>query len=294
MGEDERRSVARGAVDRRDVLIKGATAGAVAWTAPVVVSLASPAAAASAGPPPPPPPPPCTTFAGFTTLASLTRTSSVFDGVQFIDTSATLPMISGTDLRLIDGTNDTVAAAWLTARQNVGGGFTSSFDFRMTGDGDGLAFVVQDDSVTAVGLGGGFLGYGGGIPRSLAVECDITFNPGWDPNDNHIAVHSAGTATNVADGSSPSLTVNQTASSLASDLNDGSVHTLTVVYDALAAPHHMTVSLDSTTVLSFDVDLAAELNLAPDGTAWVGFTAGTGSLAAALDIVSWSFCPVAA
>ena len=64
--------------------------------------------------------------------------------------------------------------------------------------------------------------------------------------------------------------------------------------DALAAPHHMTVSLDSTTVLSFDVDLAAELNLAPDGTAWVGFTAGTGSLAAALDIVSWSFCPVAA
>jgi len=293
MGEDERRSSARGTVDRRDVLIKGATAGAVAWTAPVVVSLASPAAAASAGPPPPPPPPPCTTFAGFTDLTAFTRTSSVFDGVQFIDTSATLPKVNGSALELIDNTNDTVAAAWLTARQNVGGGFTSTFDIRMTGSGDGLAFVVQDSSVTAVGLGGGFLGYGAGIPRSLAVECDITFNPGWDPNDNHIAVHSAGPAPNTADGSSGALTVNQTASSLASDLNDGAVHTVSVVYDALASPHHMTVSLDGAMVLSFDVDLAAELGLAPDGTAWVGFTAGTGSFAAFIDIVSWSFCPVA-
>ncbi|CAK4718972.1 unnamed protein product [Aphanomyces euteiches] len=58
--------------------------------------------------------------------------------------------------------------------------------------GDGFAFVVQNVGQEAIGEGGFHLGYGG-IPNSLSVEFDTTYNPEMlDLYENHISVHTRG------------------------------------------------------------------------------------------------------
>ncbi len=114
------------------------------------------------------------------------------------------------------------ASMWFAVPQFVDQGFNAWFQFRITPisgsptTGDGFAFVIQNSqgggSVsiptgstppsnlvcteagsgwTAVGGGGGCLGYGG-IDNSLALEFD-TYQDNWDPNGNHIALQSCGT-----------------------------------------------------------------------------------------------------
>src|ERR1700728_1690905 len=112
---------------------------------------------------------------------------------------------------------------WFSVPQVVANGFTSWFAFKFTPNSgsyataDGLAFVVQNSQgldtsspgpltclasgsgATAVGDGGGCMGYGG-IDNSLALEFDTYNNgSGIDPddlggssNDNHIALQDCG------------------------------------------------------------------------------------------------------
>ena len=114
------------------------------------------------------------------------------------------------------------ASMWFSVPQVVANGFTTWFAFKITPNGsslntaDGVAFVIQNaqglqtvyDPVancaasggagpTALGAGGGCIGYGG-IDNSLALELD-TYANGWDPsdngssyNDNHIALQNCG------------------------------------------------------------------------------------------------------
>ena len=112
--------------------------------------------------------------------------------------------------------------------------------------GDGLAFVIQNSSGngsvtipgpnpenlptppsitcaesgsgwTAVGGGGGCMGYGG-IDNSVALEFD-TYNDNWDPtdipgsaNDNHIALQSCGTSGQYSSSGPPNSPVHYTSS----------------------------------------------------------------------------------
>ena len=53
---------------------------------------------------------------------------------------------------------------------------------------DGLSFIIQDNSLVALGSAGHGLGYDG-IPNSLVVEFDTFFNfELMDPYENHISV----------------------------------------------------------------------------------------------------------
>ena len=82
--------------------------------------------------------------------------------------------------------------------QPVAAGFTTNFQFQITeiepGDigADGFAFLIQNDSVTALAAGGEDIGYGNfyltGIRNSVAIEFDMHENDSQnDPNSNHIS-----------------------------------------------------------------------------------------------------------
>jgi hypothetical protein len=163
----------------------------------------------------------------------------------------------------------------------------------MSGGADGLAFVIQNSAVNAVGGSAWNLGYGG-IPNALAVEFDTWQNDAGnfgsttgDPNDNHVSVQLG--------GSDPQRSLGYASPSF--HLNDNAVHTATIDYvpGMAGSPGTLRVFLDGATapLLSVSVDLSTALSLAAGGKAWVGFTAGTGGkLNQTQDILNWQFAPL--
>lgn len=176
---------------------------------------------------------------------------------------------------------------WRDAREPIAAGFSTTFtiDFvAATGGADGMAFVIQNASATAIGDHAGALGYGGflsspqnGIPSSVAIEFDDFLNNNMaDPSANHISIHTEG-----ANPNSPHE--NSSIASVATAPLAG-VHTFTVDYDGTT----LSVTMDgaATPNLSVVVDLPSLLG---DTSAWVGFTASTGGLFEEHRLWSWSF-----
>jgi hypothetical protein len=95
-------------------------------------------------------------------------------------------------LRLTPDLGLQAGSAWFATQQDVGAGFSTSFQFQLTASGgiaDGIWFVIQNDSLADVNLFNG-------TPNSIAVEFD-TFQNIWDPNGNHVAFQSCGTDPNT-------------------------------------------------------------------------------------------------
>ena len=147
-----------------------------------------------------------------------TALASEFDYSNFQSTTGLTifggASVTGNVLRLTSSTPGPPGFAWTSALHRVDSGFTTTFDFKISdpisGGADGFAFVVQRTSIFAQGWGGGGIGYHS-IPNSLAVEFDTWQNVpsdgfGGDPNDNHVSIHTAGTAPNSADEAHPSAT----------------------------------------------------------------------------------------
>ncbi|MEO8658238.1 MAG: hypothetical protein ABI693_07195 [Bryobacteraceae bacterium] len=179
------------------------------------------------------------------------------------------------------------SSTWYSQPQAVTNAFTTTFQFRATPTStpaaDGFAFVIQKASVNAIGASGlgGYLGYEG-IAGSLAVEFDTYLNSDFaDPNANHVAIQSGGTGANTSTHGPATLAMN---SSLPFTIADSAVHTAVIVY----ASGVLTVTVDGTTLVTANVNIANLLGLSPGGTAWVGFTAATGSNSENSDILSWS------
>jgi hypothetical protein len=236
-------------------------------------------------------------------LISGTRHASAQNSPNFPDFSSTTGLNLVGDatqfnsvLRLTSAQLGQVGAAWYINKQEVGGGFVTVFNFQVTAPGgqldadgnpggDGFAFVTQNSNVSALGFAGGAQGYGG-IPNSLAIEFD-TWNSSAlpfginDPNGNHVSVHTRGILPN-SDAEAFSLG----STTVIPDMSDGSVHTVMIAYE----PGTLQIFVDdlSTAVLTIALNLADVLNL-DDGTAFVGFTAGTGGAYENHDILSWLF-----
>lgn len=192
-------------------------------------------------------------------------------------------------------------AAWYTTQVSVVSGWETVFEFQITGldestGADGLAFVIQNEKVSALGGAGGYIGYGSngppfspGIYNSLAVEFDTWVNGSslGDPDDNHISVQTRGTAENSPDHTH---SLGATPEAALPYFSDGAVHTVKITY----VPGTLTIFVDdlslSNSVLVSSVDLGSTLDL-PYGEAWVGFTAATGTSWENHDILSWSFVP---
>jgi hypothetical protein len=74
--------------------------------------------------------------------------------------------------------------------------FATFFQFKMADPGsdgasDGMTFVLQAESASALGSNGGCLGYCS-ITPSIAVEFDTWHNAGVDYNDNHVGILTGG------------------------------------------------------------------------------------------------------
>jgi hypothetical protein len=215
---------------------------------------------------------------------------------------------SGSVLRLTPGSPDQNGSAFYMTQLPLKTGFTSTFTFQFSGEGgsgghaDGIAFMIQGVGTTAMGSLGGAIGYGDddgnsdpalGIPHSVAIELD-TYQNGWDPNNNHIAVMSCGAANNsqhhgaggCASGADPTIGINSTFST---NLTDGAPHTVIVTYQPPCdGCQNLTVQLDGTQVLAVTFDLAT-LGLDANDDAYAGFTASTGGGYENQDILSWNF-----
>ncbi len=201
-------------------------------------------------------------------------------------------------LRLTPAERQRAGAAWFEGKQQVSGGFESSFQFRLTEQGglgpgaDGFAFVLQNSGLDALGSpgsAGGFAlgdekryGKAPGIPQSIAIFFD-TFRNGeiGDPSDNFVSICTAGRPRQMK-WPPPRLAYTR---KLPVKLKDGKAHEARIVY----RPPILTVSLDGKQVLTSTVDLSTVVDAA--GAAYAGFTASTGNGFENHDILAWSLHP---
>ncbi len=210
-------------------------------------------------------------------------------GFEFVDFSSSDSVVLLGNARLKDGflrlteaEQFKVGGAWYAFPVRVDGGFETVFDFRIDRDGrDGIAFVIQNNSLAALGSTAQYIGYN--IPNSLAVEFDTHRNGGYgDTNANHISIQTRGTLTN-----SPNHAYSLGYSDTIPALSDNQVHTAKIVYGR----GRLSVYIDNmqAPVLNVMVDLAETLSL-HNGHAFVGFTASTrAGLVETHDIMAWSF-----
>jgi hypothetical protein len=232
-------------------------------------------------------------------------------------------------LRLTTANANQHGSAWFSLQQPLSTGFTTAFQFQISSTNscygcafpaDGMALVIQNDPAGTGALGytgdGQNMSYGNNdvstasgpgnaITNSLAIELDTFQNANYsDPNGNHIAVQSCGpnnasTLTpNSADhdymcpdGNLAALALQTLPSGLS--LSDGNIHTITVNYlppgTCTSSCNNFSVYVDSSLILQATVNIATQLNLTGNGSAYLGFTAATGSLVENNDIISWSF-----
>jgi hypothetical protein len=236
---------------------------------------------------------------------------------------------TGGVLRLTTANLNQHGAAWFNLPQPLSTGFTTAFQFQISNTNscfacgfpaDGLALVIHNDPAGTGALGysgnGQNLAYGNNdistasgpgnaIQNSLAVELDTHQNSDYsDPVGNHIAVQSCGPNNSSTltpnsadhnyvcpDGSLAKLALQSLPAGMS--LTDGKVHTITVNYlppgTCTSNCNNLSVYLDSTLILQTTVDITRQLKLTSNGSAYIGFTAATGSQVENHDIVSWSF-----
>jgi hypothetical protein len=181
-------------------------------------------------------------------------------------------------------------SVWYSNQVNVAQGFQTSFGIELVPGngciGDGLAFLIQNSGLAALGMDGGSLGYAG-IADSLAVEFDTFLNTtNYDPNNNHIGIQSCGIAPNTADHGTCHLGLQPDPGVT---LSDGKGHLVTIGYfPGSKNTGLLAVSIDHQIVLTTPVDLSTLLSL-NGNDAWVGFTAGTGSCFETNAVRAWEF-----
>ena len=139
-------------------------------------------------------------------------------------------VLSGTALELTDGNGNEARSAFLPTAVSVAG-FTSAFQFTYGANptADGFTFCVQNTGPTAVGGGGGSLGYAG-IGESVAVEFNL-----------YSGVSQLGVDTN----GTISHTIDLTASGINFHTNPTDTYQANVTYDGVGV---ITVTVTDTTI----------------------------------------------
>jgi hypothetical protein len=140
---------------------------------------------------------------------------------------------------------------------------------------DGMTFVIQTESASALGGDGGALGYVG-ITPSVAVEFDTWNNGGgFDINDNHAAILTNGQRNDIDPQTPYGVTNCQPTTGQFGCMNNGHIWSVWIDYDGT----NLNVAIADNSIkrpanlISYPIDIPALLG--PNG-AFVGFGAGTG------------------
>ncbi len=184
-------------------------------------------------------------------------------------------------LRLTSDSYWQTGSVFTDAKYDIGAdtSFSTYFNFEIEGGrngADGFAFVLQGSSPDALGKGGGELGVGG-IDNSLAIVFDTYRNP-FNPSDNLISVVRDGDVTRPLQQVPVGIDLNTGASRHAWIDYDGTTNQLRVYYAAAN-------SKPATPVIDTVIDIDAVL----PSTVHAGFSAATGGLSNAHDILEWDF-----
>lgn len=165
--------------------------------------------------------------------------------------------------------------------------FSTAFQFRFSNPGgacdgqgcgaDGLVFMVQTNSNTVGGAGGG-IGYDG-VPNSVGIEFDTWNNGSIDGNSsNHVGIDVGGSVNSIMRAEVPT------------DMNNGMVWYSWIDYNG--ATNLLEVRLSEANLRPATAILALTRNLAADlgsTSAFAGFSSGTGAAFADHDVLSWTF-----
>ena len=199
--------------------------------------------------------------------------------------------VSGTALRLVPSVLNSGGSAFTAAQVPLGGlnSFSTYFQFQITnpqgiidedGSGaDGLVFVVQTVNNNVGGVGGG-IGYAG-INPSVGIEFDTYNNgvPAGDPSGNHVGIDLNGSLNSVVAVDEPD-----------DRFNDGTVWNAWVDYDGTI--NQLEVRWSRTQTRPILPQLSSNVNLTSvlgQNTAFLGFTAATGSASGNHDILNWQY-----
>lgn len=187
--------------------------------------------------------------------------------------------VLGAALRLTDGVVGRASSAFSASTVSVTR-FSTTFSFQVTNAGaEGLTFAIQRVGPTAVGSGGGGLGYGG-IANSVAIKFDFNSNAGEGSDSTGLYVNGAAP---TSAGS-----VDMTASGVA--IGSGHVMQVVLAYDGTTL--HQTVT-DTVTHAAFSTNYTIDIPATIGGSsAYVGFTASTGTSASTQDVLAWSYTPL--
>jgi hypothetical protein len=186
--------------------------------------------------------------------------------------------LSAGTLQISNGVANEVRAVWSAAPVNVQN-FTTDFNFQVTpasaAIANGMTFTIQNAGATALGTRGSGLGYQG-IGSSVAVKFDT-----------NTAVGSGADSTGFyVDGAAPTLpALDMTASGV--NLHSGDVMHAHITYDGSTLALTLT---DTVTNAIFTASEAINIPATVGGTtAYVGFTASTGTLVSTQAILNWTY-----
>jgi hypothetical protein len=226
------------------------------------------------------------------TVASLTLPATRDVVVLAIDVSSATPgLTSSSGLHLLDHASESggtltlttsgvgaIGAVWSATPLNIQS-FVTDFTFQITpaeaNIGDGFTFTIQNAGPSAIGGGGGKLGYAG-IGSSVAVKFDLHNNSGEGPDSTGF----------YTDGAMPTVpALNLTPSGV--DLHSGDTMDAHLTYDGTTLTLTLT---DTVTGAVFTAGQAINIPATVGGnSAYVGFTAGVGGTTATQKILTWTF-----
>ena len=217
-----------------------------------------------------------TALAGGFTFTDFSST----DGLT-INRSASVVDDNGTDpapvLQLTRPSSNQIGSVFTTERFTITD-FSTHFNFRINGTSDGFVLAFQRRGATAIGGGGGNLGFelmpAAVGSKNVGVEFD-TWNNAQDTSNNHIGVDVTTTRSiETVDVADP--------------FDDGSLWHAWIDYHdtTLEVRANKTGSRPSDPLLVTDIDLVDLLG-GPD--AHIGFTSATGGSTTPHYITSWSY-----
>ncbi|MFO0830229.1 MAG: hypothetical protein U0637_00160 [Phycisphaerales bacterium] len=261
-------------------------------------------------------------FAGLAGAAS-----ADFQHAYFFGQNSDIATVGVAGFESNDGTyhltngGDQSGAMWHTSRQNVMGGFVTTFQFSINptfvndSPGDGFAFVLHNDAngTGATGGAGSACGYGpnftsstgvfSSIHNGIAVEFDTWSCCGENPTPN-VSIQTMNQSEEIDFPDSASLGQVE-LSTLGIDILDSRAHICTVQYTPPvgAGTGRLDVYVDDIFATGVNIDLASvgldgggsapayETDTQSDdyGTAWVGFTGGTGLADSVHRMEAWAF-----